>query len=173
MLALDGADLDRMHMPNVPKMSRRKSDSGIDVFDITLDDLASPGDDLGAGDRLVVVSVKHSVDEASVGGLRWKLVDSLSGRELTRAYMAAQLRVLHGRLCQEGMTGDVAERVYLFLRDFPDPMLVKMVAVGVVDVAAEDAIRHHVALLSPVSGAEHVFRAVLLPGLDELHTRCP
>jgi len=38
LLAEDGWPLDTMHMPNVPKMARGKSDSGIDVIAARLDD---------------------------------------------------------------------------------------------------------------------------------------
>src|SRR5262252_347270 len=32
MIAEPGCNIDYMYMPNVPKMSRRKSDSGVDIF---------------------------------------------------------------------------------------------------------------------------------------------
>lgn len=172
MLALDEADADRMHMPNVPKMSRRKSDSGVDVFDVALDLTANPADDLGPDECLKIASVKHSIQE-STGNLRWQLVESLSSRDLSHAYLAAQLRVLNGRLQQGGMARPAASRVYLFMRDFPHSEHVELVAVGVVAPESEAHLLHHVTLLPEVSGARRVFRAVLLPDLPTVHERCP
>lgn len=171
MLAYDGADLDSMHMPNVPKMSRRKSDSGIDVFDVHLDENAD-ADDLGASDRLTIASVKHTVSD-STGNVRWALVHSTT-TELTVAYMTAQLRVLNGRLIQEGRSAQLAARVYLFLREFPDPTSIKIIAAAAISPANEEDMQHHITLL-PVAREDSLrqFRVVLIPGIETVHEACP
>lgn len=66
----------------------------------------------------------------------------------------------------------MAARVYLFMRDFPDSEHVSLIAVGVVSPEAEAKLLHHVTLLPQVTGSK-IFRAVLLPGLPDVHQRCP
>jgi len=171
IVADPGCDIDLMHMPNVPKMSRRKSDSGFDIAIVNLKDQAN-ADDLEVGERLDVVSVKHTID-SSAGGMRWKLVDSLSDRELSHAYITTQLRVLNGRLRQEGRTKESAARIYYFLRGFPNSPSVGLFAVGVADPGLRDDLAHHVDLLPDAGNSERTFRMILLPGLRTLQDRCP
>lgn len=168
MIEYDGATLDTAHMPNVPKMARKKSDSGVDVFDV---ELIHPSGDLLVPEALSLASVKHTID-GTTQGLRWKLASSLGSKELSRPYLTAQLRVLKGRLEQEGMSHDQAMRAFLFTRDFPDPDFVKLFAVAVVDPAVEEDIHHHVSLLPEVEGGNYQFRIVLCPGLSSLHEKC-
>ncbi len=170
MIAADECDAVRMHMPNVPKMSRKKSDSGVDVFDVSLG--GGDPNDLTPQDHLVLASVKHTV-RSNAGNLRWALVNSLTN-ELSHPYLAAQLRVLDGRLQQEGMQKTSAARVYMFLRDFPAADAVDLVAVGVVAPDVEDSLREHIALLPQVNGpGRRKFRMILFPGLKAIHKRCP
>ncbi len=169
MVAADGCDLDRMHMPNIPKMARRKSDSGIDVFDVSL--ATSDAPELTAGDHLTIGSVKHTID-TSTSGMRYKLAASLSDAELSAPYLMQQLRVLNGRLLQEGQDPGVASRVYLFLRDFPAESFVALVGVAVTAPDLEGDLAHHVTLLPAVTGAKRTFRKVFLPGLRTVHERC-
>lgn len=171
LVAAPGCDVDRLHMPNVPKMSRRKSDSGVDIFVAVLRAELENGE-LKGDEHLTVASVKHSISEDS-SGMRWKLADSLSPRELSRPYMAQQLRVLNGRLRKEGLSTRAAARVYLFLRDFPDEYAVDLVAVGVVSPDLEEDLHHHVHLLPTVDSSNHALRMILMPGLRDVHNRCP
>lgn len=157
------------HMPNVPKMARKKSDSGIDVMGVKLD--ANGGPVLGAGERLLFVSVKHSVSETTQG-LRSKLALSVSDTDLTPAYVAQQLRVLKGRLQSEGVPENVADRVWQFIQHIWDEEKVDHVAVGVADILVKTDFDHHIGLLPATSTAKH-FRAVHVPGLRELASRCP
>jgi hypothetical protein len=172
LIALDACDVDLLQMPNVPKMSRRKSDSGIDIFEVVLDDDESASE-IGEDERLTIASVKHSVNKTSTAGLRWKLADSLSEREITVPYMTGQLRVLNGRLRQEGRSEDSAARVYLFLRDFPALSSIHLIAVGVVSPELEDDLKHHVSLLPDRAASDRTFRIILLPDLENVQDRCP
>lgn len=171
IVAVDGWKTDELHMPNVPKMSRRKSESGIDIFGIRLDD-APDHEDLGPDEALGVASVKHTVKD-SAGAMRWKLASSLSDREMSKVYLTQQLRVLNGHLRQEGLSTGAAARVYLFLRDFPTAMGVHVVAVAVVDPNLRDDLAHHVTLLPQSPGGRRTFRQILVPGLSTLAARCP
>lgn len=169
MIAGEACDLDRMHMPNIPKMARRKSDSGIDVFDVSL--ATSNALELDVGDHLTIGSVKHTID-TSTSGMRYKLAISLSDAELSAPYLMQQLRVLNGRLLQEGQDRGVASRVYLFLRDFPAEDFITLVGVAVTAPDLEADLDHHVKLLPTVSGAKRTFRKVFLPGLRTVQERC-
>lgn len=131
MIAADGCHVDRMHMPNVPKMARGKSDSGIDVIDVRLDPAGS-ADQLGEQERLVIGSVKHTTSDSS-SQMRYGLATSLGKKELSISYMARQLRVIHHHLIAQGAPPATADRIMLFLRDFYDTQSVRLVAVGCVD----------------------------------------
>jgi len=172
LVADPGCDPDQMHMPNVPKMSRRKSDSGVDIFVVQVRE-APDSQDLTDGEHLTVASVKHSVDPKSASGLRWKLDDSLTPGQLSAPYLTSQLRVLNARLRQEGLNSRSASRVYLFLRDFPQPDKVDLFAMGVVDPDLQDNLNHQVQLLPRVHGGNSRFRMILLPGLRDIDKRCP
>jgi hypothetical protein len=105
--------------------------------------------------------------------MRWKLAESLSTRELGIPYIAGQLRVLNGRMQQEGSERGSAARVYLFLRDFPQLDAVDLYAVGVIDPDLESDLTHHINLLPAVVQSSKTFRTILLPGLGTVHERCP
>ena len=171
MIALDGWATTELHMPNVPKMSRRKSESGVDIFGIRLSEFPD-GNDLEADERLGLASVKHTID-SSAGGIRRKLASSVGQSELSKAYLTQQLRVLNGHLRREGFHAEAAARVYLFLRDFPTAPGVEIVAVAVVDPQLKDDLTHQVSLLPASPGGERVFRQILVPGLASLAGRCP
>lgn len=171
LIVSPGCNIDEMHMPNIPKMSRKKSDSGLDVAVVTLDEAATDSEDLNETEHLTIASVKHTVDTTS-GGMRWKLVDSLSDRELSYSYLTSQLRVLNGRLRQEGMSGQLAARIYLFLRDFPRMRSVDLFAIGVVDIDLESDLLHQIEMLPDADRENRSFRGILLPGLRRIHERC-
>jgi hypothetical protein len=170
LMAAPGCDVDTMQMPNVPKMSRRKSDSGFDVSTVILRDDLAEDVDLQDGERLTIASVKHTV-AGSAGSMRWKLVHSLSS-ELTQQYVTTQLRVLNGQLQREGRAKGVASRIYYFTRDFPRPDIVNLFAIGVVDSDLKDDLAHHVGLLPDIGKSERTFRMIALPGLRTVHERC-
>ena len=169
LLAADGCEIESLHLPNVPKMSRRKSDSGIDVMVPTLVD--SEEAELIDGERLIIVSVKHSV-QASTSSVRSKLVTSLSSSELSNAYVATQLRVLNGRLIQQGVSATEAKRVYLFLRSFPGDG-VELIAVAAVDSSLKNELSRGLKYLPPASGEHRTFRGILIDEIASLHERCP
>jgi hypothetical protein len=172
LVAVPGCAIDKMLMPNVPKMSRRKSDSGIDIFVADIREDASEGDDLSDDEYLTVASVKHTIDN-SASGMRWKLAESLSSKELGAAYLTSQLRVLNARLQQSGIGRGSAARVYLFLRDFPHPERIDLYAVGVVDPALESDLTHHVQLLTDAGKSSRTFRMIFVPELKTISERCP
>lgn len=169
MLASDGCDVDRIHMPNIPKMSRKKSDSGLDVVDILLDP-TTESDDLSDTERITIASVKHTTDVSS-GNLRYALAKSVTD-ELSGPYMAVQLRVVNGRLLTEGWDASVAARVYLFLRQFPTSGAVTLVAVAAVDTKLEADIAHHATLLPEDEIGNKKFRVITIPEIARLHEKC-
>jgi hypothetical protein len=171
LLAAPGYEIDMMRMPNVPKMSRRKSESGLDVTLVNLRDDLSDGVDLQDGEQLTIASVKHTVG-GSAGGMRWKLVDSLSDAQLGHVYLASQLRVLNAQLRSEGQSAKCAARVYLFMRDFPRLGAVDLYAVGVTDPDLVDDLIHHVQRLPGIGKGKRTFRMIFLPGLRTVHDRC-
>lgn len=147
----------------------RAGAGGIDVFDVSL--ATSDALELDVGDHLTIGSVKHTID-TSTSGMRYKLAISLSDAELSAPYLMQQLRVLNGRLLQEGEDPGVASRVYLFIRDFPAEEFVTLVGVAVTAPDLEADLDHHVKLLPIVSGAKRTFRKVFLPGLRTVQERC-
>jgi hypothetical protein len=171
LVAVPGYEIDTMRMPNVPKMSRRKSESGLDVTVVNLRDDLSDGVHLQDGERLTIASVKHAVGD-SAGGMRWKLVDSLSDTELGHVYLASQLRVLNVQLRSEGRSAQCAARVYLFMRDFPRLGAVDWYAVGITDPDLTDDLIHHVQRLPDIGKGNRNFRMIFLPGLRTVHERC-
>ena len=170
MIAYDDCHVDRMHMPNVPKMSRRRSDSGLDVVDILLSD-DTEAEDLLSGERLVITSVKHTISDSS-GSMRYALAKSLD-EDLTPSYVAAQLRTLNGRLRQECMDIRLANRVFLFLRDFSKSEFVKLIAVGATSPEIEDDAKHHTTLLPLQTDSRKMYRILLVPGIKTIHQKCP
>jgi hypothetical protein len=170
MIARDECDVDRMHMPNVPKMSRRKSDSGLDVVDVVLDTEADSLD-LSETERITIASVKHTISDSSAN-LRYALAKSLID-ELTEPYMTVQLRVVNARLQAEGWDVSLAKRIYFFLREFPNPATVTLVAVAAVDTNLEADISHHATLLPEDTVGNKKFRVVTIPEIAHLHEKCP
>lgn len=167
LIAHNGCTVDSMQMPNIPKMSRRKSDSGIDVFDVTLDMNGLP-QDLTANERLLLASVKHTL-ASDTGPLRRDVTNSLTPKELTAAYVTAQLRVLQGRLIQEGVVPNIASRVFLFLNGFPEQQGVEMVGIAVIDPAHHSDLEHGLRLLPAVKGKAR-FRIIAFPNLANVHS---
>lgn len=168
-LVHEGWEIEELHMPNIPKMSRRKSDSGLDVVGIVLDE--SEDLELTDVDYMVIASVKHTVHEKSASDLKNKLINSVTA-EMTSAYMVTQLRVLNARLREEGMSLKRANRVYLFLRSFPDPKYVQLLAVAAIDPDLEKDLKNRIHSLPVVQEPSYIFRTLLVPELRTLHERC-
>jgi len=166
----EGSDPDRMVMPNVPKMSRRKSDSGIDIFEAASDATTS-GTALQAHERLGLTSVKHSI-KADTSDLRYKLIASLSETELNPGYVMSQLRWLAGHMEASGWTKAQSRRLFLFSRDFPHKDHVSLMAGAVVDSAAESHMLNQLKQLPENADRSAHFRVVTFPGLTTAHTRC-
>jgi hypothetical protein len=171
LIAVDHWSANLMHMPNVPKMSRAKSDSGIDVLEVELIRGRHAGEQLEASERLRVCSVKHTVQLATAGCVS-ALKASLSERELSVVYLAGQLRVINSRLRSEGYTKVEAERLFLFLRELPASERLQLTGVAVVDVSAvrDAAVRLDAAL----TDLEQWERAALvgIPEIGNLHRVC-
>ena len=172
VIATDGFTDQTMLMPNIPKMARRKSDSGVDVFDIKLDG-AQPGTStaLVAGEQLGLASVKHTTAEHA-SPLRLDVQNSISHKhELSRSYLMAQLRFVHGRLVAEGMAHDKAMRAFLFMDDFPDPAHVGLYGIAVVDPKLREDMVDQMQNLPTVSGG-HKFRIITFPDLEHVQDKC-
>ncbi|MFB1298615.1 hypothetical protein ACAG24_024195 [Mycobacterium sp. pW049] len=171
MITGDGCHVDRMHMPNVPKMARGKSDSGIDVLDIRLDPEGS-FDQLGDDERLVIGSVKHTVGD-STSQMRYALAKTLGSKELSTGYLARQLRTVHHRLVEQGLDRVRANRLMLFVRDFYKNSAVRLVAVGCADPSMEDDLRGQLNNLPSVPNRPNGFRIVTVPDISSVHEDCP
>lgn len=166
-IAFDSAGIDDLHMPNVPKMAGQKSDSGIDLIGITLHtDAVGP---LVAGERLLLVSVKHTVDKYA-SGMRAKLEKSIS-EDLSAPYLHRQLHTLHGRLIQGGVSALTAERVFYFLRETLSHPQVRLVCVAAAPPPPACNLPNQVAQLSDIGAPDAHFRMLLVPGLPALHER--
>jgi hypothetical protein len=173
LAAAPGYDVDLMYMPNVPKMSRRKSDSGIDIFVAVVNASHTTAEELEDGEHLTIASVKHTVKADSASDMRWKLANSLAEKELSAPYLASQLRVLNARMQQEGFSQSSASRVYLFLRDFPQRDTVDLFAIAIAEPDLGDDLHHQVTLLPDAGQSHRTFRMILMPGLRTVHERCP
>ena len=167
LLAYEGFSVDDLHMPNVPKMAGKKSDSGIDVLGVELDPLGSG--EPGQGERLVICSVKHTVDSYA-SGMRGKLEKSV-GDDLSAPYLYRQLTTLHGRMIQSGFPEASAKRVLFFLRETLSHPLVRIVCVAASSPPPDCNLPDQPALLKNAAGADMHFRMLLVPGLKSLHTK--
>jgi hypothetical protein len=171
MVAIDGCAPDRMHMPNIPKMARRRSDSGVDIFDVDIV-AGSTSPAIDPGEFLRIGSVKH-LTTTNASGLRGHIAKSLSSTdELTPAYLGQQLRVLHGNLLKEGHSTTDANRVLLFYLNFPKSSEVRLHGVAVVEPGVKHKLLAQMVNLPTVT-TPHRFRIVTFPGLSTIHTRCP
>lgn len=168
LIAADNWPHETLHMPNVPAMSRAKSDSGNDATAVSL--LGEAGSALIIGERLFVASVKHTVS-ADIADVRRKLTKSVFPETLTASYMALQLRVFSARLTESGMSATDSRRVFLFLRDWPDFNYVQIHAIAGIDASHAGAINEELGKLPLVEDHTYRFRALLIPDLATLHER--
>ncbi|WP_439662094.1 hypothetical protein ACSHWB_11915 [Lentzea sp. HUAS TT2] len=170
LIKADNWPVDTLYTPNVPKMSRKKSDSGIDAMAASLDPSAGPNTPLSQDEKLYVCSVKHTL-QASSSTLRRDLIASVSDVELTPTYLAAQLRVLKGHLDQVSIPN--SSRIFFFIDQFVQNENVRIH--GVAAVSPEllpdlvDQLTRH---LPARTVANHAVRAIVIPNLAQLHDRC-
>lgn len=165
MLIRDGFSADELFLPNIPKMSRKKSDSGLDVTAIRLGAVAD-----GSEDLLWIASVKHSINASSAADVRWKVADSLTRSSLSSAYLSVQFRVLNAKLREQGVAKDDAQRIYYFLRDDAP---VRIIGVAAVASDLADDLAGQVEAITQAEWADAVFRKVGFPRLRQLADDCP
>lgn len=167
VVAVDDMDIDGMHMPNVPKMAGQKSDSGIDVIGIELDaDVSGP---IVPGERLLLMSVKHTIDKYA-SGMRAKLEKSITD-DLSGPYLLRQLTVLHGRMIASGMSNETAMRTFYFMRETHSHPHVRVVCVAAANPAPHCNLSEQPAQLGTTEMPDAHFRMLLVPSLETLHEK--
>ncbi|HEX8770785.1 MAG TPA: hypothetical protein VF711_08460 [Acidimicrobiales bacterium] len=167
VIALDDWPIETTHLPNVPKQSRAKSESGLDAVAAALDG-SGPADRLGANEHLYIASVKHTVGK-DVAGLRRRLIASVTA-EWTMPYVARQLEVFFLHLTSV-LPRVVASRVFFAMEsDSLDWGRASLVLVGTVDAGARAAAEADRTNLSRVAGARR-FRTIAIARIDEFHER--
>lgn len=164
VMAVEETHLDNLYMPNVPKMAEGKSDSGIDVIGVELDS-ANSGP-IQAGERLILVSVKHTVKKYA-SGMRGMLEKSV-GEDLSAPYLYRQLTTVHGRMVQEGLDGQ-AGRLMHFLRDIGANPHVRIICVGAAAPIPHCNLDSQPEQLASTDNPDAHFRMLLVPGLITLH----
>ncbi len=156
-------------MPNIPKGSRRKSESGIDIMTASLE-VDGPADSLLETETVYLASVKHTTTERND-----RLVDALIRSvttDLTPEYLTCQLRVLEHVMHTSHPTARRG-RVFLVLRDFPRSPHVRLAGIAAVDLLQLDAATAATATLPVVVPEIYKFRVTGIHRLPELHTLCP
>lgn len=167
VISVDDVDIDDLHMPNVPKMASQKSDSGIDVIGVELDPAASG--DIVAGERLLIVSVKHTVNKYA-SNMRGLLEKSVTD-EMPRPYIYRQLTTLHGRMVQSGADPDTAKRVFHFLRETLTHPQVRVICVAAGAPPPACNLPDQPAQLAKTDMPDAHFRMLLVPDLATLHKK--
>ncbi|MFJ2757370.1 hypothetical protein ACIO3S_17335 [Nocardioides sp. NPDC087217] len=163
VVSVEQTHLDNLYMPNVPKMSEAKSDSGIDVIGVELDPTTTGP--IVAGERLILVSVKHTIQKHA-SGMRDLLEKSVDD-DLTLAYLYRQLITVNGRMKEQGL-GEGANRVMHFLGQVGTPN-VRIVCVGAASPTPACNLDDQPSLLSPSNKPDAHFRMLFVPGLETLH----
>ncbi len=168
LLRADQWPPETLRMPNVPALSRAKSESGNDAMAVRL----SEGilGDLSAEEALYVASMKHSIAPRT-SDVRLKLVRSVQPPEMSTAAMARNLRPFAARLKELGMRQEEAERIYLFLRDWPDFSCVAIHAIAAIDVSQAEEFEVQLQHLPEVEPSTYRLRVILIPELATLHER--
>jgi hypothetical protein len=168
LLVHDAWPSELLHMPNIPKGSRRKSESGIDIMTTSLE-VDGPVDYLRDTEAVYLGSVKHTTTERND-----RLVDALIvslTASLTPEYLACQLRVLDHVVHTHRPTAPRG-RLFLVLRDFPRTPHLRLAAVAAVDLSQLDAALAVTRDLPVVVPEVYKFRITGIHGLPELHTLC-
>lgn len=165
LLSKEGAPIETLVMPNVPKASTRQSSPGIDILAACLDP-SGPPDELAPGELIYIGSVKHTVNQLSQ--LRTDLSKSVSEADLNIPYLTAQFRVYHGRL--SGVL-DGADRIFLFLKQRPilDPAHVRILAVGAIEATRWSDLETQLSSVYASSPGLRRLRVLLLKDIANLH----
>jgi hypothetical protein len=167
VIAFDETDIDALHMPNVPKMAGKKSDSGIDVVGIVLDpETLGP---IVASERLVLVSVKHTVDRYA-SGVRGDLEKSVTV-EWPALYLYRQLTTLNGNMVRSGMSRETAKRVFYFLRETLNHPQVRVVCVAAAAPPPHCNLPDQPAQLGQTAMPDAHFRMLLVSDVAALHEK--
>jgi hypothetical protein len=161
---VEGLDPSRIHMPNVPKASRRYSSRGIDLMGCNLD-VTLVGNSLGPDEQIIFYSVKHTVSD--VDDLVSKVRSSLGPVILNTSYIFGQLRVLSGRLSELGV---VAHRLFSVLPNFHENEQVHLVGVACADKEQEAQLQSALRLLPETTGARRC-RKIFVSDISNLHTK--
>ncbi|MBT9273560.1 hypothetical protein KMZ32_05645 [Phycicoccus sp. MAQZ13P-2] len=164
-LSVDGATIDTLHMPNIPKMAGMKSDSGIDIVGVELD--PTEDGELVDGERLLIVSVKHTTSKYA-SGMRGKLEKSIS-EDLSGPYLYRQLTTVHGRMIQSGVTPETAQRVFHFLRETLTNPKVRLVCVAAAAPPPDCNLPDQPSQLLETQAPDAHFRMLLVPKISSLH----
>ena len=166
-VAAEKLPLDQIFLSNSPKRSRRKSDSGLDLFYLSMKEHGS-ANEWGYDEKIFIYSSKHTTSRVS--DLRTHLVDSLSEQTLSVDYLQGELRVLNHHLREGGMSHERADRVYLILSLDPllNPQIVKLIAVGAVDSRLSNGLKDEMSKLPVSRPGLRRFRSVIVKGLDTL-----
>lgn len=164
LVASDGAKIELMHLPNVPKGQRNISERGIDVMVAQLNS-QNTSEDLLPDEHLIVCSVKHSVADA--GDLRYKLSQSLSKETLNIPYLTSQLRIFRGRLKERGISCD---RILLVLTEAKREQHLHLMGVAAVDIEMKAAMAAEMENL-PVVELPARLRQLLIPRIADMHQR--
>jgi hypothetical protein len=163
-VGLDDWPIENLHMPNVPKGSRDRSDAGIDAMSVRLDDDGPPGA-LSSLETLFIGSVKHTT--VDVADLRRKLVESVTPTGgLTSVYLMQQIRVLAGNL---SLRGRPSPRLVLFAPETPGSSSCIFLGVaGCID-ADDEADLVAQLLHLPSQDEPGNFRLILVENIASLH----
>lgn len=162
LVAADGANIDLMHLPNVPKAQRNISERGIDIMVAQLN-LQNTSGELLPEEYLVVCSVKHSIVDP--GDLRYKLSTSLTKETVNVPYLTSQLRSFRGRLRERGISCD---RLLLTLSEAKRTQHLHLMGVAAVDVTMKEAMAAELDHL-PVVDLPARLRQLLIPGIAGMH----
>jgi len=167
--AHDRWPLELLHMPNIPKGSRRQSESGIDIMTASIE-VDGPADLLLETEVVYLASVKHTITERN-DRLVGDLVKSVT-TSLTPEYLTCQLRVLD-HVVHSRLPTATRGRVFLVLRDFPRDSHVRISAVAAVDLAQMDNAVAATDELPTVPPDVYQYRVIAIHHLADLHKLCP
>jgi len=167
VLRAEGWPLETMLMPNVPKVSRKKSESGMDIMAVRLDP-GAPTETLLPHERLLICSVKHTV--VSAVDLTTKLIASVKSTALTPAYVLQQLRVLHGRLAEARVSH--CDRVWLFASpSILDSPHLELLLTGAIGPSLQTSFGNQMSRLPVTQMSGRLCRHLIIEGLPTLHER--
>lgn len=164
-VSIDDWPVECLHMPNIPKASRRKSDSGIDLMSLRL--LRDAEGPLTNEEAVLLSSVKSRKDS---GSQSVQAALASVSEMLDRPYLAQQLRVFHGHLRQRGVAGNLARIFHVLAETGHSNIRIHAVAVtsaGQHDRADEES--------EQAEGVEREMklRGIFINQFADFHQRCP